>query len=124
MDAERRRGAARRLGAAVWLAAALLGAPAWGGTMGPLVTDQPVAWGSGEVRVGDAEARVRRTAGRYPDNVQTLSPDDNHAIGERWMFIGRNGDARVLWVELIRGRVTRVWTEPIDETLQPGASPH
>ncbi|WP_026352846.1 hypothetical protein [Solimonas variicoloris] len=114
---------ARALRLAALLLAVLPATSSFAGGMGPLVTDRPVPWGSGTVAPGDAEAKVRKTAGRYPDSVQSLSPDDNHVIGQRWMFVGRDGDSRILWVEFMRGRVMRVWTEPIEESLQPGTAP-
>lgn len=81
-------------------------------SLGPMVTTGPVAWRGGEVRLGDAEARVRKVAG-YPDRAVTLYQGDNYPIGELWMFIGDAKQHELLWVELIRGRVTRMWTEPI-----------
>lgn len=79
----------------------------------PLVTDKPVPWNGGTVKLGDAEAQVREVAGKYPDRVVPLNPTENLPIGEQWMFIGGK-QKQTLWVELIRGRVTRVWTEPLD----------
>lgn len=79
----------------------------------PLVTDKPVPWNGGAVKLGDAEAQVREVVGKYPDRVVPLNPTENLPIGEQWMFIGGK-QKQTLWVELIRGRVTRVWTEPLD----------
>lgn len=78
----------------------------------PLVTDKPVPWNGGVVKLGDAEAQVRAVAGKYPDRAVPLNPTEGLPIGEQWMFIGQGKPTRTLWVELIRGRVTRVWTEP------------
>lgn len=108
--------------AAAALALLLAGAAA-AGTLGPLVTEQPLAWHGGVIRPGDLEAQVRRVAGRYPDNEQTLYLGDQHPVGVRWAFVGDGDDRRVLYVEFMRGRVTRAWTEPIDESLRLGAPP-
>jgi len=96
-----------------WIAALAL---AWtaGLSAAPLVTDKPVPWNGGTVKLGDAEAQVRAAAGKYPDRVVPLNPTEGLPIGEQWMFIGQGRPAQTLWVELIRGRVTRVWTEPLD----------
>jgi hypothetical protein len=96
-----------------WIAVLAL---AWaaGLSAAPLVTDKPVPWNGGTVKLGDAEAQVRAVAGKYPDRVVALNPTEALPIGEQWMFIGQGRPAQTLWVELIRGRVTRVWTEPLD----------
>jgi hypothetical protein len=92
-------------------------------TLGPLVTDKPVQWHGKTIKPGDAETRVRRAVGRYPDSAQPLYLDDVHlrdAIGERWMFLGDKRDPTVLWIEFTHGRVTRVWTEAtVDESMPP-----
>jgi len=95
------------LSALLWTAAACAA---------PLVTDKPVPWNGGTVKLGDSEARVREVAGKYPDRTVPLNPNESVPIGEQWMFIGHGKPAHTLWVELIRGRVTRVWTEPFDDS--------
>ncbi|HSW15053.1 MAG TPA: hypothetical protein VLI06_19555 [Solimonas sp.] len=80
----------------------------------PLVTERPVPWNGGAVKLGDSEAQVRAVAGKYPDRTVPLNPGENLPIGEQWTFIGHGKPSQTLWVELIRGRVTRVWTEPFD----------
>ncbi len=92
---------------------ALLAGPAAAQSLGPMVTAEPVPWRDGTVRIGDAEAQVRAVAGKAPDRALSLFVGDNFPIGEQWMFIGGAGQRELLWVELIRGRVSRVWTEPI-----------
>lgn len=82
----------------------------------PLVTDKPVPWNDGVVKIGDSEAQVRAVAGKYADRIVPLTPTESLPIGEQWTFIGPGKGARTLWVELIRGRVTRVWTEPQDSS--------
>lgn len=95
-----------------WIAVLALG---WSlaAAAAPLVTDKPVPWNGGTVKLGDAEAQVREVAGKYPDRVVPLNPTESLPIGEQWMFIGSK-QKKTLWVELIRGRVTRMWTEPLD----------
>lgn len=87
--------------------------------MGPLVTDKPVSWHGVTIKLGDAEARVRRLVGRYPDSAQPLYLDDRYPIGERWNFLGDRQDPRELYVEFTRGRVSRVWTEAHDDGDKP-----
>ena len=82
-------------------------------SLGPMVTDEPVSWRGGVIRVGDAEAHVRKVAGRQPDRSVTLYEAEKYPVGEQWMFFGSVDDRRLLWVEFVHGRVTRVWTEPI-----------
>lgn len=93
----------------------LLAALLWsaGAAAAPLVTDQPVPWNGGTVKLGDSEAQVREVAGKYPDRAVPLNPNESVPIGEQWMFIGHGQPSQTLWVELMRGRVTRVWTEPL-----------
>lgn len=97
------------------LVAACLGAAAHAQDLGPLVTDEPVSWRGGTIRLGDAEAQVRKLAGRPPDRSVILYQAENYPVGEQWMFFGSADDRRLLWVEFIHGRVTRVWTEPLGE---------
>lgn len=104
----------RTRAALIGLITCLLLGSAHAATLGPLVTDKPVLWQGKTIKPGDAEPLVRREAGRYPDSAQPLYVDDvnqQHAIGERWMFLGNKQDPSVLWVEFTHGRVTRVWTE-------------
>ena len=96
------------------LCAALLAMPALASAT-PLVTDKPVPWREATVKLGDPEARVRAVAGAYPDRVVTLYDGEGLPIGEHWMFIGEAQPKQLLWVELMRGRVTRVWTEPFGD---------
>ncbi len=96
------------------LCAALLAMPALASAT-PLVTDKPVPWREATVKLGDPEARVRAVAGAYPDRVVTLYAGEGLPIGEQWMFIGEAQPKQLLWVELMRGRVTRVWTEPFGD---------
>lgn len=91
-------------------AALLLSASAYAA---PLVTEQPVPWQGKTVKLGDSEAQVRAAAGKYPDRAVTLMGAEKYPIGEQWMFIGQDKPTQTLWVELMRGRVTRVWTEPL-----------
>lgn len=79
----------------------------------PLVTDKPVPWNGGAVKLGDSETEVRKVTGKYPDRAVPLNPTETLPLGEQWMFIGSK-QKQTLWVELIGGRVTRVWTEPLD----------
>lgn len=84
--------------------------------LGPMVTDAPVNWATGTLRLGDAEARVRRIADAQPDRRVILYEAERFPVGEQWMFIGRGNEAgRILWLDFHRGRVTRVWTEPFGE---------
>lgn len=93
------------------LALAAFAFAAHAGTMGPLITDKPVQWHGGTIKVGDAKAQVRKAIGRYPDSAQPLYIDDRYPIGERWSFLGDKQDPRELYVEFTRGRVSRVWME-------------
>jgi hypothetical protein len=89
------------------------------GTMGPLITDRPVHWHGATIKLGDAEAQVRKAVGRYPDSAQPLYIDDRYPVGERWSFLGDRQDRRELYVEFTRGRVSRVWTETADDSGKP-----
>ena len=101
----------------------LLACVAQAGTMGPLVGDKAVSWHGATIRLGDAEAQVRKATGRYPNSQLPLYLDDRYPVGESWTYLGDKDDPRVLRVEFTNGRVSRVWTEPIDQSLKPGAAP-
>lgn len=90
--------------------------------LGPLIADGPVHWREGTIRVGDAKAEVRRVAGRAPDREVTLYLGEAYPVGQQWMYFGGADDPRLLWVELIRGHVTRVWTEPIAQRRERPAA--
>lgn len=107
----------RAVAAMLLLVAASLTAQA--ASMGPLVTDKPVRWNGGTFKLGDAEAQVRKAAGRYPDSAQPLYMSERYPIGESWTFLGNKQDLRVLRVEFMRGRVSRVWTESGETADEP-----
>ncbi|MDD3765361.1 MAG: hypothetical protein PHP86_18865 [Nevskiales bacterium] len=105
-----------------WLAAAVLaaslGAPAAAGDLGPMVTDRPVPWRQGQIRIGDTKWQVRQVAGGQPDREVLLYQAGSPPVGAQWMYIGErdaDGRKRLLWVEFTYGRVTRVWIEPFDD---------
>ncbi len=85
--------------------------------LGPMVTEQPVSWQGASIAVGDSRARVRQVTGRLPDRDVLLSHDQSNPVGRQWMYFGRDADqGKLLWVELIGGRVSRVWTEAVDQS--------
>ncbi len=78
---------------------------------GARVTDAPVAWRDGVVRLGDSEAQVLKRAGKRPERAVTLYLADHVAVGEQWRFSGAPGSRQLLWVARMRGRVVRMWIE-------------
>lgn len=93
-----------------WTAAALLLAAC--ATTQPV--QPPVRWGSGEILLGDERQEVLQVTGRLPDRSVPMVTENGVPLGEQWMFISRDPKQReLLWVELMRGRVTKVWTEPM-----------
>ncbi|NKF22370.1 hypothetical protein [Solimonas marina] len=115
----------RRIG--YWAGLSLLTATAaMASTMGPLVTDKPVSWHGNTIRLGEADAAVRRDIGRYPDSAQPLYANDSdprYVLGERWMYLGDKADPSVLWIEFTHRRVTRAWTESPAADGESQASP-
>lgn len=81
----------------------------------PKKTDpEPVQWRGSTIEINAPRAEVLRIAGQLPDRTVPIVNDANIPLGEQWMFISRDPkDRRLLWVELLRGHVTRVWTEPM-----------
>lgn len=85
--------------------------------LGPLVTAQPVPWHGATIAVGDSRARVREVTQRAPDRDVVLRHGESVRIGQQWMYFGRDAEpGKLLWVELIGGRVSRVWTETINQS--------
>ena len=83
--------------------------------LGPMVGEPVVAWGGVEIHVGDSRMQVRKVVGRQPDRAVPLYLAEHYPAGEQWMYVGAGGDDRLLWVEFIHGRVSRIWTDPIGE---------
>ncbi|HEY1076197.1 MAG TPA: hypothetical protein VGE51_05870 [Fontimonas sp.] len=99
------------------LALCLSGAALAQQDLGPLVTAQPVVWQGARISVGDSRAQVRQVTGRAPDRDVVLRHGESLRIGQQWMYFGRDAEpGRLLWVELIGGRVSRVWTETIQRS--------
>lgn len=74
----------------------------------------PVKWGAGAIELQDERQEVLQVTGRLPDRSVPLVTENGVPLGEQWMFISRDPQRReLLWVELMRGRVTKVWTEPM-----------
>jgi hypothetical protein len=85
--------------------------------LGPMVTAQPVSWQGATLAVGDSRARVREVTQRPPDRDVVLRHGESLRIGQQWMYFGRDAEpGKLLWVELIGGRVSRVWTENVDQS--------
>lgn len=85
--------------------------------LGPLVTREPVRWQGETIAVGDGRAQLRQVTRRAPDREVPLIEGQTPPIGLQQLYVGRDAEAgRLLWVELIRGRISRVWVEAIPQS--------
>lgn len=84
--------------------------------LAPLVTREPVRWLGATIAVGDGRALLRQATRRAPDREVPLIEGEAPPIGLQQMYVGRDAEqGRLLWVELIRGRISRVWVETIPQ---------
>ncbi len=74
-------------------------------------TTSPVRMGDKLVRVGDSEAQVLATAKRSPDRETTLESKYGGAVGQRWVYIEQGHNPRAVTIEIVDGRVSKLWSE-------------